>query len=49
MDLSAVVGVSRQAAVVGVLAGIVIVLARVLARRSSRTKRTIVSFGSDRS
>jgi len=51
MDLGAVAGVSRVAVVVGVLVGVglVFVLARVLARRSSRPERTIVSFGSDRS
>jgi hypothetical protein len=51
MDHAAVAGVSVPAAVLGVLAGIavVVVLARVLARRSARQERTIVSFGSDRS
>jgi len=46
MGVSAVAGVSLQAAVVGVLVGIavVVVLARVLARRSSRTERTMVSL-----
>jgi hypothetical protein len=51
MGLGAVVGVSRLAVVVAVLVGVgaVFVLSRVLARRSSRAERTIVSFGSDRS
>ncbi len=45
MDLSAVAGVSWPAAVVGVLVGIaVVVLVRVLARRSSRSERTLVSL-----
>ncbi len=46
MDLSAVAGVSRLAAVVGVLVGIAVVvaLARLLARRSARPDRTLVSL-----
>jgi membrane associated rhomboid family serine protease len=46
MGVSAVAGVSLQAAVVGVLVGIavVVVLARLLARRSSRADRTLVSL-----
>jgi hypothetical protein len=48
MDLQAVAGVSREAAFVGVLVGIgaVFVLARVLARRSARRERTLVSLNS---
>jgi len=50
MGFSAVAGVSRLAAAVGVLVAIavVFVLARVLARRSARTERTLVSLRSDR-
>jgi nitrate reductase gamma subunit len=46
MDHAAVAGVSVQAAVVGGLAGIaaVVVLARLLARRSARQERTLVSL-----
>jgi hypothetical protein len=46
MDHAAVAGVSVQAAAVGVLAGIaaVVVLARLLARRSARQERTLVSL-----
>ena len=46
MDLAAVAGVSRQVAIVGVLAGIgaIVVLARVLARRSKRSARTLVNL-----
>jgi hypothetical protein len=46
MDLEALAGVSRQVAVVGVLVavGVVFVLTRVLARRSSRPERTLVSL-----
>ena len=46
MGASAVAGVSWQAAVVGVIVGIalVILLARVLARRSGRSERTLVSL-----
>jgi FlaG/FlaF family flagellin (archaellin) len=46
MSVSAVAGVSLQAAVVGVLVGVavVVVLAGVLARRSSRPERTLVSL-----
>ena len=46
MDLGAVAGVSRVAVVVGVLVGVgaVFVLARVLARRSRRPERTLVSL-----
>ncbi len=49
MGLSTMAGVYWQA-VVGVLVGIaaVVALARLLARRSGRSERTIVSFGSDR-
>jgi membrane associated rhomboid family serine protease len=46
MDLVAVAGVSRLAAIGGVLVGVaaVIVLSRVLARRSTRRARTVVSL-----
>ncbi len=46
MSVSALAGVSLQAAVVGALVGIagVVVLARVLARRSTRADRTMVSL-----
>jgi hypothetical protein len=46
MDLAAVAGVSRQAAIVGVLAGVggILVLVRVLARRSVRRERTLVNL-----
>ena len=46
MDLATVAGVSRQVAIVGVLAGIgaIVVLARVLARRSRRSERTLVNL-----
>jgi len=46
MDLGAVAGVSRLAVVVAVLvgAGAVLVISRVLARRSSRPERTLVSL-----
>jgi membrane associated rhomboid family serine protease len=46
MSVSTLAGVSLQAAVVGVLVGVaaVVVLARVLARRSNRTERTLVSL-----
>jgi hypothetical protein len=48
MDLGAVAGVSGQAVVVAVLVGVaaVFVLARVLARRSGRRERTLVSLNS---
>jgi hypothetical protein len=46
MDLGTVAGVSRLTAAVAVLVGIgvVFVLARVLARRSARRERTLVSL-----
>jgi hypothetical protein len=46
MDLGAVAGVSWPAAVVAVLVGVaaVFILARVLARRSDRPERTLVSL-----
>jgi HAMP domain-containing protein len=48
MDLSAVAGLSRLAVAAGVVVGIagVVVLARLLARRSSRTERTLVTLNS---
>ncbi|HSD25890.1 MAG TPA: hypothetical protein VLL75_01240 [Vicinamibacteria bacterium] len=48
MGQEAVAGLSRLAAVVGVLVGVlaVLVLARVLARRSARRERTLVTLNS---
>lgn len=48
MDLGAVAGVSWPVAVVAVLVGVAAVLAvaRVLARRSGRRERTLVSLNS---
>ncbi len=46
MDLMTVAGVSRQAAIVGVLVGVaaVFVLSRVVSRRSARRARTVVDL-----